>query len=175
MKNVERYLNSFGKQVVNRAKGNLKRRDKVVTGKLLNSVKYNVVKTKEGYSVEFTMLDYGKFIDKGVAGTKKRRSFVDYKGKTQNSPFAYGKGGGGGLTRGLDNWIVRRGIAPRDKKGRFISRKSLKFLIARKIYTYGKQGISFFQKPLGLGLKQFNKEFLISLKEDIINNITTVK
>ena len=91
MKNLERYLNSFGKQVVNRAKGNLKRRDKVVTGKLLNSVKYNVVKTQEGYSVEFSMLDYGKFIDKGVSGTKKKRSFVDYKGQKKTSPFSYGK------------------------------------------------------------------------------------
>jgi len=175
MKNLERYLNSFGKQVVNRAKGNLKRRDKVVTGKLLNSVKYNVVKTKDGYSVEFSMLDYGKFIDKGVSGTKKKRSFVDYKGQTKTSPFSYGKSRDGGLTKGLDKWIVRRGIAPRDAKGRFISRKSLKFLIARKIYLYGKQGISFFQKPLGLGLKQFGSEMLKSVKEDIIENLTTVK
>ena len=175
MKNVERYLNSFGKQVVNRAKGNLKRRDKVVTGKLLNSVKFNVVKTKDGYTVEFSMLDYGKFIDKGVSGTKKRRSYVDYKGQTQSSPFMYGKTRDGSLTKALDKWIVRRGIAPRDAKGRFMSRKSLKFLIARKIYTFGKQGISFFQKPLGLGLKQFGKELLGSVKEDIVNNLITVK
>ena len=157
MKNLERYLNSFGKQVVNRAKGNLKRRDKVVTGKLLNSVKYNVVKTQDGYSVEFSMLDYGKFIDKGVSGTKKKRSFVDYKGQKKTSPFSYGKTRDGGLTKGLDQWIVRRGIAPRE------------------IYLYGKQGISFFQKPLGLGLKQFGSEMLKSVKEDIIENLTTVK
>jgi len=145
MQSVERYLNSFGKQIVNRAKGNLKRRDKVVTGKLLNSIKYNIKKTKDGYSVEFSMLDYGKFIDKGVSGTKKKRSFVDYKGKTLQSPFSYGKSRDGSLTKALDKWIVRRGIAPRDAKGRFMSRKSLKFLIARKIYLYGKQGISFFR------------------------------
>ena len=66
-------------------------------------------------------------------------------------------------------------IAPRDAKGKFLSRKSLKFLIARKIYLYGKQGISFFQKPLGLGLKQFGSEMLKSVKEDIIENLTTVK
>ena len=42
MENVERYLESFGKQVVNRAKGNLKKRDKVVTGKLLNSINANI-------------------------------------------------------------------------------------------------------------------------------------
>ena len=121
------------------------------------------------------MLDYGKFIDKGVSGTKKKRSFVDYKGQKKTSPFSYGKTRDGGLTKGLDKWIVRRGIAPRDAKGRFISRKSLKFLIARKIYLYGKQGISFFQKPLGLGLKQFGSEMLKSVKEDIIENLTTVK
>jgi len=175
MKNVERYLESFGKQVVNRAKGNLKKRDKVVTGKLLNSIKYNINKTADGYTLEFSMLDYGKFIDKGVSGTKKKRSFVDYEGKRKTSPFSYGKSRDGGLTKALDKWIVRRGIAPRDKKGKFLSRKSLKFLIARKIYLYGKQGISFFQKPLGLGLKQFGKEMLGAVKEDILNGLTTVK
>ena len=53
----------------------------------------------------------------------------------------------------LDKWIVRKGIAPRDKQGKFLSRKSISFLIARSIFKKGIQGLSFFQKPLMLGLK----------------------
>ena len=74
----------------------------------------------------------------------------------------------------LDKWIVKKGIAPRDEKGRFKSRKSISFLIARSIKIKGLQGISFFQKPLMLGMKQFGKDLLGSVKEDIIEGLTTV-
>jgi len=172
---LERYLNSFGKSVVNKAKGILKRKKKVVSGKLLNSISYKLKKDNDGLTVQFMMVDYGTFVDKGVSGTKQKRTYVDYKGKRKDTPYEFGKTRDGGLTRGLDNWIVRRGIAPRDAKGRFMSRKSISFLIARSIGRNGIQGISFFQKPLGLGLKQFGKDLLGSLKEDIIEGLTTVK
>ena len=173
MKALERYLNSFGKSVVNKAKGILKKKDKVVSGKLLNSIKFRIVKDNDSLSVEFLMVDYGTFVDKGVSGTKRKRTYVDYKGQRKTSQYAFGKSRDGGLTRGLDNWIVRRGIAPRDAQGRFISRKSLKFLIARKIYTQGIQGISFFQKPLQLGMRDFYNQVGKAIKEDIENIITT--
>ncbi len=170
---LERYLNSFGKSVVNNAKGILKRKKKVVSGKLLNSISYKLKKDNDGLTVQFMMVDYGTFVDKGVSGTKQKRTYVDYKGKRKDTPYEFGKTRDGGLTRGLDNWIVRRGIAPRDAKGRFISRKSLKFLIARKIYTQGIQGISFFQKPLQLGMRDFYNQVGKAIKEDIENIITT--
>jgi hypothetical protein len=170
---LERYLNSFGKSVVNKAKGILKRKKKVVSGKLLNSISYKLKKDNDGLTVQFMMVDYGTFVDKGVSGTKQKRTYVDYKGKRKDTPYEFGKTRDGGLTRGLDNWIVRRGIAPRDAKGRFISRKSLKFLIARKIYTQGIQGISFFQKPLQIGMRDFYKQVGKAIKEDIENIITT--
>ena len=52
-----------------------------------------------------------------------------------------------------------------------MKRKSLTFLIARSIGRNGIQGISFFQKPLGLGLKQFGKDLLGNVKEDILNTL----
>jgi len=173
MKALERYLNSFGKSVVNKAKGILKKKKKVVSGKLLNSISYKLKKDNDGLTVQFMMVDYGTFVDKGVSGTKQKRTYVDYKGKRKDTPYEFGKTRDGGLTRGLDNWIVRRGIAPRDAKGRFISRKSLKFLIARKIYTQGIQGISFFQKPLQIGMRDFYNQVGKAIKEDIENIITT--
>tara|TARA_R110002020_G_scaffold61607_4_gene165611 strand:+ start:66 stop:587 length:522 start_codon:yes stop_codon:yes gene_type:complete len=168
---VERYLNSFGKSVVNKSKGILKRKNKVVTGKLLQSIKFRLVKKHDFMSVVFSMLDYGQFIDKGVSGSKRERTYVDYEGKRKKSPYGYGKSRDGGLTRGIDKWIVMRGIAPRDAKGRFISRKSLKFLIARKIYTQGHDGLSFFQKPLGLEFRGFVENVGKAIKEDILNNL----
>ncbi len=168
---LERYLNSFGKSVVNKSKGILKKKNKVVTGNLLNSIKFKLVNTPVGVNVEFSMLDYGEFIDKGTSGSQKKRTYVDYEGKRKNSPYSFGKSRDGGLTRGLDKWIVMRGIAPRDAKGRFISRKSLKFLMARKIYTQGHDGLSFFQKPLGLELRGFASNIGKAVKQDILQNL----
>lgn len=168
--NIEKYLNSFGKQVVNRAKGNLQKAGK--GGNLENSITFKVVTDADGFSVQFYMDSYGTFVDKGVSGTKTKRTFKDYKSKTISSPYKYTTKQP--PSRVLDKWIVKKGIAPRDEKGRFISRKSISFLIARSIKRNGIQGISFFQKPLGLGLKQFGKDLLENVKEDIIEGLTTV-
>jgi hypothetical protein len=169
---LERYLNSFGKQVVNRAKGNLQKAKGGGTN-LEKSLSFKVVTSAEGFSVQFYMDSYGTFVDKGVSGTKVKRSFKDYKGRTISSPYKYTTKQP--PSRVLDKWIVKKGIAPRDEKGRFMSRKSISFLIARSIKRKGIQGISFFQKPLMLGLKQFGKEMLGAVKDDIINGLTTVK
>ena len=169
---LERYLNSFGKQVVNRAKGNLQKAKGGGTN-LEKSLSFKVVTSAEGFSVQFYMDSYGTFVDKGVSGTEVKRSFKDYKGRTITSPYKYTTKQP--PSRVLDKWIVKKGIAPRDEKGRFMSRKSISFLIARSIKRKGIQGISFFQKPLMLGLKQFGKEMLGAVKDDIINGLTTVK
>ena len=169
---LERYLNSFGKQVVNRAKGNLQKAKGGGTN-LENSLSFKVITDADGFSVQFFMDSYGTFVDKGVSGTDVRRSFKDYKGRTISSPYKYTTKQP--PSRVLDKWIVKKGIAPRDEKGRFMSRKSISFLIARSIKSKGIQGISFFQKPLMLGLKQFGKEMLGAVKDDIINGLTTVK
>ena len=169
---LERYLNSFGKQVVNRAKGNLQKSKGGGTN-LEKSLSFKVITDTDGFTVQFFMDSYGTFVDKGVSGTDVRRSFKDYKGKTISSPYKYTTKQP--PSRVLDKWIVKKGIAPRDEKGRFMSRKSISFLIARSFKRKGIQGISFFQKPLMLGLKQFGKEMLGAVKDDIINGLTTVK
>jgi hypothetical protein len=169
--NIERYLESFGKQVVNRSKGNLQRAGK--GGKLENSIKFDIVTTPDGFTVQFYMSIYGQYVDKGVSGTKTKRTFKDYKGNVIKSPFAYTNREKHSQppSSALDKWVVRKGIAPRDASGKFMSRKSITFLIARSIGRKGIQGISFFQKPLGLGLKEFGKDLLGSVKEDILNTL----
>ena len=174
--NIERYLNSFGKQVVAQAKTtlNYKKGDK---SKLEDSISFKVVDSKDGYTVQFYMSSYGQYVDKGVSGTKVKRTFKDYKGNVIKSPYSYknSKGHSQPPSSALDKWVIKKGIAPRNAKGQFIKRKTLTFLIARSIGRKGIQGISFFQKPLGLGLKQFGKDLLSNVKEDIINSLTIVK
>ena len=170
--NIERYLNSFGKEVVSNAKKNLQSAGKG-GGKLEKSIKFEVVPDSDGFSVKFYMADYGTFVDKGVSGNKKKQKFKDYLGKIISSPYKY-------TTKQpppdiLAKWISKKGMKGRDKKtGRFISHKSLAFIIGRKIKRDGIKSLAFFQKPLGLGLKQFGSDLLGNVKEDILNNLITV-
>ena len=60
--NIERYLNSFGKQVVNRSKGNLQKAGK--GGKLEDSISFKVIEDADGFIVQFFMSYYGQFVDK---------------------------------------------------------------------------------------------------------------
>ena len=178
--NIERYLNSFGKQVVNRAKGGLQKA-KGGGSNLEKSIDFKVITSDTGFSVQFFMNSYGTFVDKGVSGTKKTRRFKDYKGKVISSPYKFGTGSSrvgkakGGMSGIMAKWVKKKGFQWRDKKGRFMSHKSMGYIIARSIYSKGINGLSFFQKPLMLGLKQFGKEMLGAVKDDLINGLTTVK
>ena len=167
--NIERYLNSFGRQVVNRAKGGLQKAKGGGTA-LENSIRFEVVKDANGFTVQFYMNNYGQFLDKGVSGTKESQQFKNYEGKVISSPFKY-------TTKQppaniLSKWISKKGIKGRDKKtGRFISNMSLAYIIGRAIKRDGIKSLSFFQKPLGLGLKQFGTDLLDNVAEDILNTI----
>tara|TARA_R110001606_G_scaffold11558_3_gene50102 strand:- start:2186 stop:2719 length:534 start_codon:yes stop_codon:yes gene_type:complete len=172
-KNVERYLNSFGKQVVNRAKANLGKAKGGSTN-LATTIKFEVKPDADGFVVKFYMADYGTFLDKGVSGNKKKQSYKNYENKTESSPYSY-------TTKQpppniLSKWIKKKGIKGRDKKsGRFISNLSLAFLIGRKIKRDGIKSLSFFQKPLGLGMKQFGKDLLGAISTDITDKLSTIK
>jgi len=179
---LERYLNSFGKYVVKQARTNLTKAKKNDTKSLYNSISFNVTYNAQGYSVQFFMDNYGTFIDKGVSGTNKTRSFTNYQGKTITSPYKFGTGSSkvgkskGGMSGIMAKWAKRKSLKWRNKEtGRYISHKSMGYIIARSIYSKGIKGISFFQRPLQLGMKNFSKEMLGAIKDDIINGLTTVK
>ena len=91
--------------------------------------------SQNSFELNFSMENYGEFQDKGVSGVKKKYD-TKFNYTTKMPPPSK-----------LDKWIVKRGIAPRDKSGKFINRKSLQFLIARKIYNNGIKPSLFFTKP----------------------------
>ena len=139
-------LELFRNQVINESKQNLRKIGKG-GGTLENSIKGGEVKVTDR-SLEFgiEMADYGVFQDKGVSGIKKK----------YNTPYSY-------TTKmpppsKLDKWTVKKGIAPRDDKGRFISRKSLQFAIARSIFYKGIKPSLFFTKPFQKYAKGLPKE-----------------
>jgi hypothetical protein len=172
--NVERYLDSFGKKVVQDAKANL------VSAKgstaLGNSIKFEVVPDAQGFSTRFYMDDYGTYLDKGVSGNKQKVSFTDYKGSTKSSPYSY-------TSKGppidiISKWIKKKGIEPKGlgrgrskNTGQYIS--GFAYLISRKIKREGIKSLSFFQQPLGVEYDKLNENLLKELKLDIETYITT--
>lgn len=178
---LERYLNSFGKYVVKQARTNLTKGKKNDTKSLYNSIDFKVTTNAQGFSVQFFMDNYGTFVDKGVSGTNKTQSFTNYQGKKITSPYKFGTGSSrvgkskGGMSGIMAKWAKRKSLKWRDKKGRYMSYKSMGYLIARSVYSKGIKGISFFQRPLQLGMKDFPKKMLGAVRDDIINGLTTVK
>ena len=173
-KNIERYLNSFGKQVVKDSRDILQKAKGSTS--LGNSIRFKVSKEANGFSTKFYMADYGEYLDKGVSGNKVKQSYINYDGKKKSSP------GKGFTTKGppidiLSKWIKRKGIKPKGFKrgrskdtGQFVS--GFAFLISRKIKREGIKSISFFQKPLGLEFKKLEKDMLKILTLDIKSYLT---
>jgi hypothetical protein len=149
-------LEAFRDRVVKESKQGLRRRKKVVSGNLLNSIKGSPVKvTQNSLQFNISMADYGTFQDKGVSGTEKK----------YNTPYTYRDKMP--PTRALDGWTVRKGIAPRDEKGRFLKRKTLTFLIARSIYRNGIKPSLFFTTPFKRYVKDLPEEIAEAFALDV--------
>jgi hypothetical protein len=133
-------LEKFRDQVIEQAKNNLTRLGKD-GGKLYDSIEGRVKANENSFEMEFSMEDYGIFQDKGVSGKRKKYN-TEFTYKDKMPP-----------PRAFDKWIVRKGIAPRNK-GKFASRKSLQFMIARSVYMNGIKPSLFFTKPFEKAFKQ---------------------
>lgn len=148
-KRVKSVLNKFRFFIIKESKAQLQKKQKSASGKLSRSINSDLKVNNNSFSLQFLMEEYGIYQDKGVSGVKKK----------YNTPFAY-------TTKQppankLDKWTIKRGIAPRNNKGQFISRKGLNFIIARSIFEKGIKPSLFFTKP-------FEKAFK-KLPNDIIN------
>ena len=110
------------------------------------------------------MEDYGDFVDQGVRGAGSSSN-------NRTSPFKFGSGTGkkGGLTKGIEKWIKQKPIKQwKDKKtGKFLSYKSMKFLIARSIYNKGTKPSLFFTKPFYSAFKRLPVDIVKAFKLDI--------
>jgi hypothetical protein len=144
---VQKALERFRDHVVSISKRNLTNKQKNSSKKLYNSIQGKVKANPNSFEVEFTMEDYGVFQDAGVSGTKKKYN-TPYSYKSKMPPV-----------KAFDKWLVRKGIAPREK-GKFTSRKSLAFLIARSVYRNGIKPSLFFTKPFEAAYKNLPQELI---------------
>ena len=165
LENVQKELNRFAKYVVTQSRSNLTRQKKNASKQLWQSIDYDLKVSKNSFQLEFLMEDYGIFQDKGVSGTEKKYN-TPYKYTNKMPPPSK-----------MDKWIVKRNLkGVRDKNGKFISRKSLQFMIARSIYKKGIKPSLFFTKPFEKAFKNINEDLIEAYKLDVQKLIeTTIK
>jgi len=134
--NIQDLLNDFRSNVIREAKRNLTRQN--TSGRLSKSLSSVVKESKNSIQISFEMEDYGFYQDRGVKGVKSGKSLDGYKYTNKMPP-----------PKAFDKWIVKKGFSDkiRDKKGRFVKRKGLAFVIARSIFEKGIKPTLFFTKP----------------------------
>ena len=154
-------LNKFAKYVIQQSRTNLTKQKRNASGKLYESLGYDLNVSPNSFSLEFFMEDYGAYIDEGVHGSKSsyiesRNSRFEFSGRFKTIP-----------TKALDALVVRKGIAPRDAKGKFIDRQSLKYVIAKSIYEKGIKASLFFTKPFERAFDNLPPEVVEAFALDI--------
>ena len=155
LSNVEDELNAFRKHVITEARKNLTRNKKNASKTLYNDMNSFLKVSKNSFELGFEMPIYGQFQDQGVSGIKKK----------YDTPFSYKK-----KMPPLDvfeAWIKRKGIKGRDKRGRFITNKSLSYLIARSVFNNGIKPSLFFTRPFELAYKRLADDVIQAFGLDI--------
>ena len=178
-KDILAHLEKFKNKVVSEAKSNVSTHND--TGKLANSIKGNVKVSKNSIEIVFSMNAYGFFRDKGVQGTNSGTSLEGYKFGTNSSLVGKEKGGMSGI---MSRWAKRKGLQWRDKEtGRFMSHKSMGYLIAKSIYSKGIRPSLFFTTPFEKYYKKLPDELVTKyglevdklLKKVLDDNIKDIK
>ena len=157
MSEFKKALEKYAKYVIQQSRSNLTKKKNNASKQLYNSLEYKI----QGDKISFLSEKYGEYLDKGVKGSKStypESSASPFRYTTKQPP-----------SKVFDKWSIRKGIAPRDKKGKFVSRQSLNFLIARSIKNKGIRATLFFTKPFERGLDLYGDEIVAGYLEDKLN------
>ena len=152
--NVMATLQEYAQEVRNTYQDRLINNDRIASGKLLNSVEYNVVYNGTEFLVQLTLEKYWKYLEYGVSGSVKNT----------NRPF--GNPGWGAYPHILE-WIKVKPVLPRpDLKGKLPSQKSLAFLITRNIVKSGIEPGNELKDAIAIVNLRYKEKLLIALQKD---------
>jgi len=156
-KNTQEALNKFAKYVIQQARTNLTKQKKNVSSDLYSSLGYDLNVSPNSFGLEFYMLPYGQFIDKGVSGTKKRYNTI-YEYTSKKPPMGP-----------LMEWAKARNIRLRDEKGKFKkgNYRTIAFILQKSIYEKGIKPSLFFTKPFEKAFDNLPPELLERFALDI--------
>lgn len=156
-------LEASGKELRRRMRISLARQGKNTSGQLSKSIEYNVMSRRGDLALELSAAEYADFVNKGVRGAKRS----PFPGQRQ-SPYSFKRGKQSVPRNVIDRWVVRKGLAgTRDDQGRFISRQSMVFLIARAIHERGLKPSFFIDRTFERMEKHIVRDYNDAYERDI--------
>lgn len=172
---------------VEAAADNLNTADRISTGNLLESIKTSEVKVFDKiFQIDISVLDYYKFIDKGVKGWQS--------GNPSDSPYAFKKPEKGGsgkksseMVNAIRKWLIKEGlksqtlsrkssshaISPRESRRQKITDTSTSqaIVVAGMIRRHGLKQTNFWSNAEQTAAKAAEAEFGQALEISIINSL----
>jgi hypothetical protein len=174
---LSRYIVDF----LNTASNNLEKTNSISTGKLNESLDYNIIRTNNGYRIDFTALEYFKFVDKGVRGAGASR-------KNNTSPYKFQKiNPSPDHVTAIEKWIIQNRLTAtaRDLKGRTgrerkaidptKGRRTLAYIIAKSIKRDGLYETGFWSDAFDQTFKDFGAEMSKALGKTITVSLQQMK
>lgn len=153
---TKRELERFRRNVVRKARQELIRQGKDSSKALNRSLHSKLKISKNSFSLDFFMEEYGNYQDKGVSGIKKKYD-TKFSYSTKRPP-----------AEPFEEWIKNKGIQPRDRKtGRFMSRKTLSYILREHVYKNGIKPSLFFTKPFTEEFSKLPEELLTKYGLDL--------
>tara|TARA_R110001599_G_scaffold347011_1_gene572868 strand:+ start:9240 stop:9815 length:576 start_codon:yes stop_codon:yes gene_type:complete len=179
--NTAKAFDLYGREVIKRARRNLKIKRKVDgkyritdnTGKLGKSLAYKITRGGKGIQLKFiSSLDYATFIEKGVKGKDSTYPSVKKYKPKDKKPAKFTKKN---LAKGVvEKWVRSPKIKLRDKDGKFIKKsdaniKSASYMIGKSIAEKGIGARSYMKDAI----EESKKRFILDLKKGILKDLTT--
>ncbi|QDP55464.1 MAG: hypothetical protein Unbinned176contig1000_1 [Prokaryotic dsDNA virus sp.] len=180
-KNLDDYLNSYGKYIKKQAKKVVDKKTKG-SGKLSRALKYDVRYAKGDFEIDFRSNKYGEYVEKGVRGVgglvRKKgdgqpilrqgyRTYIDLEGKRKRSPYQF-KG-----TRppigNIMKWMGSAGISP--KAGQTL--KGVAHAISYGIFRQGIPALSFYTQPISATRGLFIRKLIQNYSKDLEAGVIT--
>lgn len=160
--------------LVESAQANLNTSSSNASGKLSSSFDVNEpVKSGNTLKVDVTMNFYGRFINKGVKGTKSGSGKYSFKYDTPSKKMVeaiaeWQKQGG----RKVKNTNAKKTISRNEKKNSSISQLSIAYAVARSIVQKGIKKTGFLDKAVKTTADKVSERLGAALKVDVLNSIT---
>ncbi len=179
LSDMEKLLAGYIERFLNKAADNLNKTNSVTTSNLLDSLDFNIVSNRNGYTINFTALDYYKFVDKGVrgAGRSAKNSTSPYKFKYITPSKSH--------VTAIEKWIIRNRLTATakdvNKYGRTgrerkaidptKGRQTLAYIIARSIKRDGLYETGFWSDAFEETFRDFGVKMSEALGKTITVNL----
>lgn len=150
---TKNYLTTYGNQVEQEIETRLRNNDKYSSGDLYDSIRYEIKENSVKFTISFYMLDYGRFVDKGVKGAESGKA-----GEGGTSPYAFRSKMP--PPKAIEKWMKIKGIPA-----------EASYPIRRTIFRLGITPTNFFSIPTTRRKKQLEEGVRNSMIKDVEANI----